>query len=220
MKKFISIAIDGPAGSGKTTIAKLLSEKLGFLHLNTGSMYRAMAYYYIKNNIDFEDEKQVEKHIGEINIDIRYENGKQADYLNGEYVTPFLREERVSYGSSFVSQFKAIREKATFQQRKIAENMNVIVEGRDIGSKVLPNADYKFFLTATSEERAKRRYKENLEKNIECSFEEILKTVKERDVRDSTREISPLVKAEDAILVDSTNLSISQVVDFMMSYIK
>lgn len=220
MKEHFSIAIDGPSSSGKSTVAKAISEKLGILHLNTGSMYRAVAYFFIKNNLDYNDEQVVERHIDDIDIQVKYENGAQADYMNGEMVTPYLRENEVSVGASVVSQFGRVRDKAVAIQRAVAENLSVIMEGRDITTVVLPDAEYKFFLTASPEERTNRRYKENMEKGIPTDYETLLKEVKERDYRDTHREHSPLKQADDAVLVDSTNMKIQEVIDFMLSYIK
>lgn len=220
MNDFISIAIDGPAGSGKTTIAKILASKLNFIHFNTGSMYRSMAYYFVKNNLNFENKSIVINHIDKISIDIEFENGQQKDFLNGEYVTPFLRDEKVSYASSLVSQYKIVRQKAVYLQRKVAEKINVIMEGRDIGSFVLPKAQYKIFLTASNEERANRRFLQLKEKGEKPNFEQILSSLKERDERDSLREISPLVKASDAIEIDTTNMSIEEVVNSILKIIK
>ena len=216
MTKQLTIAIDGPSSSGKSTVASIIGGKLGILHLNTGSMYRAVAYYFISKQLDYNNEQVVIEHLGNIAIDVKYNNGHQEDYLNGQLVTPFLRTNEVSVGASVVSQFGKVREMAVAIQQKVASQMSVIMEGRDIGTVVLPNATNKFFLTATAEERTNRRYKENLEKGIETDYEKLLLEVKERDFRDTTRAHSPLKQADDAVFVDSTNMSIEQVVETML----
>ncbi len=219
VNKFINIAIDGPAGSGKSTIAKKLSEKLGFFHLNTGSMYRTMALYFVEKNLDFENEEVVKNNAQNILLEVKFENGEQSDYLNGKYVTPLLREEKVTYASSFISQFACIREIAVKQQQSVASRMNVIMEGRDIGAKVLPNANYKFFLTASPEERARRRLNQIISSGGTAEYDEVLNEIKQRDERDLNREISPLVQTKDAILVDSDNMNVEQVVEYMITKI-
>lgn len=218
--ELITIAIDGPSGSGKSTISQRLGQILSILPLNTGSMYRMMGLYFVQRNLDYNDKNVVLEHLNNINIDIKYENGQQVDILNGEVVTHLLRTNEVTAASSVVSQIKEIREKAVKLQREVASKMSVIMEGRDIGTVVLPNAKYKFFLTASNEERAKRRLKENLEKNLGGDYESILKAIIERDLRDQNREHSPLKKADDAILIDSTNMTIEEVVNEILKYIK
>lgn len=220
MAEYVSIAIDGPSSSGKSTVADAVALKTGFLHLNTGSMYRTVAYYCLKNGIDYDNEELVESFLDKINIEIKYVDGHQADFLNGEFVTPFLRTNEISVASSVVSQYDKVRQMAVRIQRDVASKMNVIMEGRDIGTVVLPNSKNKFFLTATSEERTKRRYKENLEKGIPTDYETLLKEVKERDVRDTTRAHSPLKQAEDAIKIDSTNKTIDEVVEIIIKNLK
>lgn len=220
MDQHITIAIDGPSGSGKSSVAKIVSEKLGILHLNTGSMYRMVALYFLRNKLDYNDPEIVENNIKDINIEVKYENNEQADYLNGEFVSNILRTDDISTAASVVSQFSHVREKAVAIQKAIAKKISVIMEGRDIGTVVLPDSKNKFFLTATSEERAKRRYKQNLEMGISCEYEKILQDVKDRDVRDTTRSHSPLKQADDAIYIDSTNMTIDQVVNFVISHLK
>lgn len=212
MKKLV-IAIDGPAGSGKSTIAKELAKRYNILHLNTGSMYRAFALFCINNNVDFNNEQNVDKIIDMIDLQIKFQNGEQIDLLQGEVVTHLLRSENVSKASSIISQFAKVRHKAVQIQRKVASEINVVMEGRDITSVVLPDADFKFFITATVEERAKRRYKELIEKGVDCDYDTIYNDVKQRDERDIGRKVSPLVVVSDAVVVDTTNLSIEQVVE-------
>lgn len=211
MKKLV-IAIDGPAGSGKSTVAKQLAKKYNILHLNTGSIYRAFSLYCLENNIDIYDQNSVEQVLQNIDLQIKFENNEQIDILNGRVVTPFLRAENISNASSVVSQYAYVRHKAVELQRKIASKMSVIVEGRDITSVVLPDANFKFFITASPQIRAKRRYDENIQKGILCDYETILQDIKERDLRDETRKNSPLVIAKDAVVVDTSDMDINQVV--------
>lgn len=216
----IVIGIDGPASSGKSTVASKIAECFGILHLNTGSMYRAFAYCCKQNNVNFDDEKTVVDTINNCDLKIKFENGKQQDYLNGALVTPYLRDEEIGKGSSIISQYALVRQKAVQIQRNLADNMSVVMEGRDITSEVLPNADFKFFITATAEERANRRYKELVSKNIVCNYETILNEVKQRDERDTTRKISPLKLVSDALFIDTTNLTIEQVIEKIINHIK
>lgn len=211
MKKLV-IAIDGPAGSGKSTVAKQLAKKYNILHLNTGSIYRAFSLYCLENNIDIYDQNSVEQVLQHIDLQIKFENNEQIDILNGRVVTPFLRQEKISNASSVVSQYANVRHKAVELQRQIANKMSVIVEGRDITSVVLPDANFKFFITASPQIRAKRRYDENIQKGILCDYETILQDIKERDLRDETRKNSPLVIAKDAVVIDTSNMNIDQVV--------
>lgn len=211
MKKLV-IAIDGPAGSGKSTVAKELAKKYNILHLNTGSIYRAFSLYCLENNIDIFDQNAVEQAVKKVDLQIKFENKEQVDILNGKVITPFLRQEKISNASSVVSQYAKVRHKAVELQRQIASKMSVIVEGRDITSVVLPNANFKFFITASPQIRAKRRYDENLQKGISCDYETILQDIKERDLRDQTRKNSPLVIVKDAIVIDTSNLDINAVI--------
>ncbi|MGI5842061.1 MAG: (d)CMP kinase [Christensenellales bacterium] len=220
MAEIFSIAIDGPSSSGKSTVASAVAKRLGILHVNTGSMYRAVAYYFIKNGLDYNNEKVVNAHLDDIHIEVKFEDGKQADYLNGEYVTPFLRANEVSVGSSVVSQFARVRHMTVEIQREVASHTSCIMEGRDITTVVLPNSKNKFFLTASAEERAKRRFKENLEKGIESNFEQLYKEVVERDQRDENRTVSPLRQAEDAVLIDATNLTVDEVIETVVKNLK
>ena len=219
MKKLV-IGIDGPASSGKSTIASILAKHFNILHLNTGSMYRAFAFYCKKNNVCFDNEADVVEVINKCDLNIKFENGIQQDYIDNILVTPFLRDEEIGKGSSVVSQYANVRKRAVEIQRYIAENMSVVMEGRDITSEVLPNADFKFFITATAEERANRRYKELIEKNIACDYSTILKEVKERDFRDTTRKNSPLKLVPDAIYIDTTNLNVQEVIEIIVNNIE
>lgn len=207
------VAIDGPAGAGKGTITKLVGEKLNLLNVDTGAMYRCVALKMARENIKLEELDKIEEVLKNININLINKDGNISVYLDGEDVTGEIRTEEISKFVSPVSAIKIIREKMVKLQRHFGEEKDIIMEGRDIGTEVFPNADVKIYLDATPEERARRRLLQNEEKGIVCEYEEILKEIKIRDERDSTREISPLKKAEDAILVDSTNMTIEEVVE-------
>ena len=206
------VAIDGPAGAGKGTITKLVGERLNLLNIDTGAMYRCVALQMIRDNIKIEELDKIEKLLKNINISLVNKDGNINVFLNEEDVTNKIRTEEISKFVSPVSAIRIIREKMVELQRKFGEEQDIIMEGRDIGTEVFPNANVKIYLDATSEERARRRLIQNQEKGIECNYEEILKEIRIRDERDSTREISPLKKADDAILVDSTNMTIDEVV--------
>lgn len=207
-----SIAIDGPAGAGKSTIAKLLAKELSYIYVDTGAMYRAMAIYFNENKINPEDEAAVSKAVENVNIDIEYKDGSQQVILNGTNVTHLLREEETGKMASKTSKYRAVRTKLVDLQRELARKNAVIMDGRDIGSVVLKDAFLKIFLTATSDARAKRRYDELIAKGEAADFEVIKKDIEDRDYQDSHREISPLKQAEDAVLVDSSNMTIEEVV--------
>lgn len=215
-----SIAIDGPAGAGKSTIAKLLSKELGYIYVDTGAMYRAMAVYFTKNNIDPYDEEAIKLAADKVNIDIEYSNGIQQVILNNENVTHLLRAEETGKMASKVSKYSAVRTKLVDLQRELAKKNNCIMDGRDIGSVVLPDAYLKVFLTATSDARAKRRYDELISKGQEANYDIIKKDIEDRDYEDSHRKISPLVKAEDAVLVDTSDLNIEEVVSKIKELIR
>ncbi len=210
------VAIDGPAGSGKSTIAKLIAKKYNFTYIDTGAMYRMITLYLLQEKIDFENLKEIENVLNNhINLDMT----ENKFFLNNKDVSQEIREPIISENVSKVASIKIVRDNLVSLQRKIASNKNVILDGRDIGTVVFPNAQVKIFLIASVEERANRRYKEFLEKNISISYEEVLKSLKERDFIDSTRKESPLVKAKDAIELDTTNLNLQEVVDFISSKI-
>ena len=206
MKNLI-VAIDGPAGSGKSTIAKLLAKKYDLTYIDTGAMYRMITLYLLENNIDISDLKEVERVLNTVNLDM------QGDkfYLNNVDVTTKIREKRINENVSKVASIKIVRSNLVDLQRKISNNKNVILDGRDVGTVIFPKADFKFYLTASSKERAKRRFNEFLEKKTEITYDEVLKSIKERDHIDSTRDESPFVKADDAIELDSTNLTIDDI---------
>ncbi len=210
------VAIDGPAGAGKGTITKLVGEKLGLVNIDTGATFRCVALNMLQKNVKMEEEEKIQKILDNINIEM---NSDGKVFLNGEDVTHRIRENDVNNLVSPVSTLQIVRNKLLEIQRNIAKGKNVIMEGRDIGTVVFPNANVKIYLDATAEERARRRVLQNKEKGIESSYEEVLNGIKERDERDSNRKIAPLKKAEDAIYVDSTNLTIEQVVEKIIGII-
>ena len=215
MKNLI-VAIDGPAGSGKSTIAKLLAKKYDLTYIDTGAMYRMITLYLLENNIDISDLKEVERVLNTVNLDM------QGDkfYLDNVDVSTKIREKRINDNVSKVASIKIVRSNLVDLQRKISNNKNVILDGRDVGTVIFPNAQVNIFLIASPEERARRRYNEFLEKKTEITYDEVLKSIKERDHIDSTRDESPFVKADDAIELDSTNLTIEDVVNFISKEIE
>ena len=216
MKKF-SIAIDGPSASGKSTIAKILATRLNFTYIDTGAMYRAYTLAVLENGLDPKNEKECESLIGKINIDFDKNNHIT---LNNEDVSSKVRENNVADNVSYISTYKNIRLWLVSLQRKFAENRSVIMDGRDIGTYVLPNATVKFFQIADVNERSERRYMENLQKGINTTKVECLENLQKRDYIDSHREFAPLKKANDSILIDTTNMKISDVVDKMLGVLK
>ena len=212
------IAIDGPAGAGKSTIAKLLAERKGFIYVDTGAMYRGLAWYFLTKGIRPDDEEAVTKACEEVKIDIAYENGKQQIYVNDKNITDHLREESVGNMASKSSAVPAVRARLLELQRDLARREDVVMDGRDIGTSVLPDADVKIFLTASVDTRARRRYNELLGKGESCDYAQIAADIEERDRRDMTREISPLCRAEDAELIDSSEMTIEEVVEKIESF--
>ncbi|RKM62085.1 (d)CMP kinase [Butyrivibrio sp. CB08] len=208
-----SIAIDGPAGAGKSTIAKKVAKSLGFIYVDTGAMYRAMALYMIKQGIDASESDKISATCTTADITIKHENGEQVVYLNGENVNGLIRTEEVGNMASASSVNGDVRKKLVELQQKLAETTDVVMDGRDIGTVVLPGADLKVYLTASSRVRAERRYKELVAKGVECNLDDIEKDIIDRDYRDMHRENSPLMQAEDAVLVDSSDMTIDGVAD-------
>lgn len=209
----MKIAIDGPAGAGKSTIAKLLAKKLGILYLDTGAMYRAVGLKAIENGVDVTDETAVKKMLDSTTVDVKSEEGVQHVYLDGKDVTGKIREHRVSKAASDISAVPCVRYKMVDLQRKIAARCDTVLDGRDIGTFVLPNAEYKIFLTASVAERARRRYEELKAKGEECTLESVASDIEKRDYNDSHRALAPLRKADDAVEIDTTDLSIEEVAD-------
>ena len=208
-----NIAIDGPAGAGKSTIAKQLAKELSFIYVDTGAMYRSMALYFMRNDIAKEDEAAISDACKTVEVSIAYENGEQQVLLNGENVSKEIRKEEVGKMASATSVYKEVRKKLVELQQKLAADKDVIMDGRDIGTCVLPNAQVKIYLTASVETRAERRYQELQEKGAACDLEVIKKDIADRDYQDMHREVSPLKQAEDAILVDSSDMGIEEVVE-------
>ena len=222
-KKGLVIAIDGFSSTGKSSISKVVADTLGLIHIDTGAMYRAITLFGLRN---FKNEKQeidlskLLQNLNKISLEFRENSGKLEIYLNGENVSKEIRTTEVSDNVSFIAKHPEVRERLVVLQRDIAEKQGVIMDGRDIGTVVLPDADYKFFLTASADERARRRFLELQSLGIETTIEEVKQNLIERDRIDSEREISPLKQAEDAILIDNTNLNKEETIDLILSYIK
>lgn len=206
-----NVAIDGPAGAGKSTIAKIVAKEMGFIYVDTGAMYRTMALSCLRNGVDQKDEKAVTEHCGQLEVTLRHENNEQQVILNGENVNAYIRTEEVGNTASTIAAYQGVRKKLLDLQRKMAKEHNVVMDGRDIGTNVLPDAQCKIYLTASSATRAKRRYTELNLKGESCNLEEIEKDIIERDNRDMNREIAPLRQAEDAVYLDSSDMTIEEV---------
>ena len=222
-KKGLVIAIDGFSSTGKSSISKVVADTLGLIHIDTGAMYRAITLFGLRNFKNKKQEIDLSKllqNLNEISLEFRENSGKLEIYLNGENVSKEIRTTEVSDSVSFIAKQPEVRERLVVLQRDIAEKQGVIMDGRDIGTVVLPNADYKFFLTASADERARRRFLELQSLGIEATIEEVKQNLIERDRIDSEREISPLKQAEDAILIDNTNLNKEETIDLILSYIK
>ena len=216
-----SIAIDGPAGAGKSTIARRVAKELSYIYVDTGAMYRAMAYYFLQLGLKETDTEKIKAAVKDAQVSIRYENGEQKVVLNDVDVTPFIRQEEVGNMASKSSPIPEVRAKLTQLQKDLAARENVVMDGRDIGTCVLPDAQVKVYLTASAHTRAQRRYKELLEKGDSSkSLVEIEADIEERDYRDMHREISPLCQAEDAVLVNSSDMTIDEVVDAILDLVK
>ena len=215
----INVAIDGPAGAGKSTIAKAAAKELGFIYVDTGALYRAVAYNAVKTGA-IDDEQKIINMLDSTKVELKYVNGVQAVYLNGEDVSAFIRTPEISMGASKVSAIPQVRAFLLNLQREIASKNNVIMDGRDIATVVLPNADVKIFLFASPECRAERRYKELIEKGEEVSFDDVLKDVNQRDYQDSHREIAPLKPSDDSIMADTSELTLQESIDLIVNTIK
>ena len=219
MEKIIRIALDGPSGSGKSTIAKHLSKKLDILYLDTGAMYRATALKAIKENVDRLDAEKVALFINDIDIKIKYIDGAQHTYLDGEDVSEKIREPHVSMAASDISSLRCVRLKMVEMQREIANKTSCILDGRDIGSYVLPNADYKFFITASVEVRANRRFIELTQKGHNVDYNQLKAEIEQRDYNDRNRDFAPLVQAKDAVVIDTSDMDIETVCSTVLKYI-
>ncbi len=215
-----NIAIDGPAGAGKSTIAKKVAEKLGFVYIDTGAMYRAMAYYYTGKGINCEDKDAVIAEFDNIHLGLKYIDGVQHIFLNGEDISGVIRTQEVGENASRVSAIAEVRAKLVAIQQDIARNINVVMDGRDIGSVVLPDAELKIYLTASVRVRALRRFKEYQEKGIEADLATIEKEIKDRDYRDMHRDASPLVCVPDAVVVDTSDMTVDEVMDRIISLVE
>lgn len=216
----INIAIDGPVGAGKSSIADAVAQKLHILHLDTGAMYRTVGLYMLKNGVDPQDEATVSACCGEADVRVRYENGEQHTYLGDEDVTGLIRTGEVSAAASAISKWAAVRRRMVAAQREIAAQADMLIDGRDIGTNVLTDAPIKIFLTATPEERARRRYRQQVEKGDMTPYEQVLAELNARDAQDMNRKTDPLRQAEDAILVDSTEMTPEQVVDAIVEIVE
>lgn len=216
----INIAIDGPAGAGKSSTAKLIAKKLGFIYVDTGALYRTVGLYSIRKGIDTKDAEKVIATLPDVKVELKFIDGSQHVFLNGEDVSDAIRTPEASMGASNVSAIPKVREFLFDLQRSIAANNNCIMDGRDIGTVVLPNADVKIFLTASVEERANRRYKEMLEKGESADYNDILEDIKKRDYQDSHREIAPLRQADDAIFVDNGGYDLESGTEYLLGIIK
>ncbi|MBE5956874.1 MAG: (d)CMP kinase [Lachnospiraceae bacterium] len=212
-----SIAIDGPAGAGKSTIAKTIAKKLGFVYVDTGAMYRAMGLYFLRKGVDGQDGETIAAMCPEISVTIEYVDGEQQVLLNGENVSGLIRTEEVGQMASVSSAQPAVRAALLQLQRDMAKSANILMDGRDIGTKVLPDAQLKIFLTASADVRAKRRYDELTAKGVSCDYEVIKQDIIKRDHQDMTRATAPLRQAEDAVLVDSSYMTINQVVEAIIA---
>lgn len=215
-----SVAIDGPSGAGKSSVSKTAANQLGFIHVDTGALYRALAFTAIKNNVNIDDEISLKKLLNSTNVEISFINNEQAVLVNGEDVSGEIRSEEVSIGASNISKYPIVREFLLGLQRELAEKNNVIMDGRDIGTVVLPNADVKIFLTASPEKRAERRYTQLLEKGVKMEYNVILEDIIKRDYQDSHREIAPLKPSGDSILLDTSDMSFDESVDAIKKVIE
>ena len=215
-----NVAIDGPAGAGKSTVAKRVAKELGFVYVDTGAMYRALAVFFLQEGLEPTETERIAQMCKLAEVSIGYEEGVQQVYLNGENVTSKLREEAVGNMASISSAIPEVRTQLLELQRELARTKDVVMDGRDIGTNILPNANVKIYLTASVETRAKRRYFELIEKGVACDLKEIERDIMERDTRDMNREIAPLKQAEDAVFLDSSNMTIDEVVAKIKSFCK
>ena len=215
-----NIAIDGPAGAGKSTISKKVAKELDFIYVDTGAMYRSMALYLIRKGVKAEEKNKIIELLPEIHVTLAYVEGEQHVYLNQEDVSSLIRNEEVSQMTSSISTIAEVREALLSLQRNLAKENNVLMDGRDIGTCVLPNAELKIYLTASTKVRAKRRYDEMIEKGMECNLKELEASIKERDQRDMNREIAPLKQAEDAVFLDTSDMNIEEVVSAIIRLVK
>lgn len=215
-----NIAIDGPAGAGKSTIAKKVAKELGYIYVDTGALYRGMAVYFLENSVSADETEKIGQMCKEAIVTLGYKDNVQQVYLNGENITAKLREEEVGKMASVISAIKEVRVQLLELQRDLAKKEDVVMDGRDIGTNVLPQAETKIYLTASVDTRAKRRFLELQEKGVPCTFEEIAKDIEDRDYRDMNRDVAPLKQAEDAIYIDSSEMCIDEVVAEILKHCK
>ncbi|MBQ7534702.1 MAG: (d)CMP kinase [Stomatobaculum sp.] len=215
-----ALAIDGPAGAGKSTIARAVSRELGWIYVDTGAMFRAVALYFLREGVDADNAGAIREKVSEVSVTLGHENGEQQVFLNGENVSGLIRTEEVGNMASACSVYPEVRRKLLELQRALAEQQPVVMDGRDIGTVVLPDAETKVYLTASVPVRAQRRFKELQEKGISCNMEEIEKDIRERDWRDMHRETAPLKQAEDAVLVDSSDMTAAEVTERILSLVR
>jgi cytidylate kinase len=219
MNRVLNIAIDGPAGAGKSTVAKAIAKKLDIVYLDTGAMYRGAAYFALEKGISPSDADAVKKILPSLEMDIVYERGTQKVLVSGKDVTPYIREHKISMAASDISKIPEVRIKLVELQRAIAKKTPCVLDGRDIGTYVLPDAPYKFFLTAAPVERARRRHAELKDKGVEIGFDEVLNDIEARDKQDSSRSFAPLKAAEDAVIIDSTRMNAEEVLETILKKI-
>ncbi len=219
IEKRIAVAIDGPAAAGKSTVAKIISEKLSYIYIDTGAMYRALTLKALNNNLDLKDESKIEEILLHTTIELNQKDNKQIVLLDGENVTEEIRNQEVTNNVSYIAKISAVREQMVLRQQKLAEHRGVVMDGRDIGTHVLPDAEVKIFLIASVEERAIRRYEENKRRGILTDLEELKEDIKRRDEMDMNRKVSPLIKASDAVEVDTTSLTIDEVVQAILNVV-
>ena len=215
-----NIAIDGPAGAGKSTIAKIVAKELGFIYVDTGAMYRTMALACHREGISAKEHEKVAEKCESVDVSLGYEDGTQKVFLNGEDVSTLIRQEEIGNMTSAIAVYPEVRKILVEMQKKLAKENNVVMDGRDIGTYVLPNAELKIFLTADVDERARRRYKELIEKKAETNFESVREEILFRDKNDSERDFAPLKQADDAVLLDTTNMSIDEVINKILSLVE
>lgn len=220
LSSIVNIAVDGPAGSGKSTVCKLIAKKLDILYLDTGAMYRALALKCIEGGADYAEKEVVQHIVNKLDLKIEYRNGQQITLLNGENVSEKIRTPQISLVASFVSSYSFVRQKMVALQREIANKTSCILDGRDIGTNVLPDCRFKFYLTASAEVRAKRRFEEDKAKGSSQSYEEVLKEINERDFQDKNRAVAPLKRADDAVVLDTSDMSIGEVVETIIEKIQ
>lgn len=220
LTEVINIAVDGPAGSGKSTVSKLIAERMGVLYLDTGAMYRAIALKCIRENADYAEKDAVKHVLDRLSLKVEYKDGKQVTLLDGEDVSGYIRTPQVSLIASYVSAYSFVRHKMVALQREIAKKTSCILDGRDIGTNVLPDCRYKFYLTASAEVRAKRRFEEDKAKGSDQTFDEVLKDINERDFHDKNRAVAPLKQASDATVIDTSDMTVEEVVSAIIEKIQ